>query len=65
MGGTTFWIGGLLFLGLAGALGFGLYAPLSAVVATQLGGAAGLAPVGLGLLGLACCGLGFIFNSNV
>jgi len=64
MGGTTFWIGGLLMLGAAGALGFGLYPPLNEAVLAQLGGAAGLAPVGIGILGLACCGLGFIFNSN-
>ena len=64
MGSTAFWIGGLLLLGLAGVLGYGLYPPLSAMVAQNFGGAAGLAPVALGLLGLACCGLGFIFNSD-
>lgn len=63
MGGTGLGAVGLILIGLAGVLHFGVYPPLGEMVRSQLGAATGLAPFGLGILGLALCGLGYIQNS--
>jgi len=59
------WIVGLAFIGLGGVLLFGVYPPLGEMARAQLGDAAGLLPAGLGILGCALCGLGFIQKSDV
>ncbi len=65
MGGTGLWIAGLVLLGIGGALYFGVSEALTELVRSQLGAASGLLPAGLGILGCALCGLGFIQKSDV
>ena len=64
MGGTGLWVAGGVCLVLGGALYFGIYPPLTEVARAQLGAAGGLLPAGLGILGCALCGLGFISDSK-
>ncbi|VVB57243.1 Uncharacterised protein [uncultured archaeon] len=65
MGGGALWGIGLACIAVAGALYFGVYPPLNEMAQAQVGPAAGLVPVGLGILGCALCGLGFIQKSDV
>ena len=65
MGGTWMWIAGGLCLLAGGALYYDVLGAAADPIRQWAGAMYGLVPVGLGLMGLALCGLGFIFKSDV
>ena len=65
MGGTWMWVAGVLCLLAGGALYYDVLGATADPIRQWAGAMYGLVPVGFGLLGLALCGLGFIFKSNV
>ncbi len=65
MGGTTYYILGVLCLAAGGLLYFDVLGATADPIRQWAGTMYGLVPAALGLMGLALCGLGFIFKSNV